>query len=393
MNGNSGNQPVQSLDRDCCLERSTMHTIGGTLMGAETCYVAAKRMVIRKDWGHHPEGMVHPEVEQWEIPEHIKTVEEVRRYIAQHPPVRQERHDLDWDFDLFHESIHVAGGGHVGSETRFLANERIVVSRKWGATPHGPQDPDRKIWVIPDYITTEAELRQYIRATPPVCPRKPVKEVAESGYTSTLGGNAGGGFAGTAWTPPVNELDKDCYLEGLNKSLVWKNPETGEWERGGLETLIHYRASDRMVTFRERGLTAEGPVDSGERRWILPAHIVTREDALHYIRTNTPIGESPSGKAPVTPPPPPERDELDHDIGLHFKSVSAKNAHAGSRTEYQAAKRQVVHSSWCTTVRGFWIFKKTRQVKHEPEILPVPESIRTEEALREYVKGKKPLWL
>lgn len=80
------------------------------------------------------------------------------------------------------------------------------------------------------------------------------------------------------------------------------------------------------------------------------------------------------------------------DIQLSFHSISAKQGHFGSSTDYIAAKHQVVYSTWGAKRRLFGLLPP-KQLPRKTEVLDIPEDITTEDALRDYVKKHKPYWL
>ncbi len=70
--------------------------------------------------------------------------------------------ELNQNIQLYFQSISLADG-HVGCETLYVAEKRLVVFRKWGKTSHGEEDPTPEYLPIPETVTTEAALRQYVR--------------------------------------------------------------------------------------------------------------------------------------------------------------------------------------------------------------------------------------
>ena len=86
--------------------------------------------------------------------------------------------------------------------------------------------------------------------------------------------------------------------------------------------------------------------------------------------------------------PPP----LDRDIQMDFHSIHAKQGHFGSRTDYIAARRQVVHRSWGAR-RRLWGLLPPKAVPPTEDCLDIPEHIKTEEELWDYVLQKRPFWV
>lgn len=79
------------------------------------------------------------------------------------------RKELSQDMTLDFKSIH-GRNAHLGRETEFLAEKRIVVhktwgSRKrlWGILPNKVLPSTREVLEIPLHITTEKELRSYVK--------------------------------------------------------------------------------------------------------------------------------------------------------------------------------------------------------------------------------------
>ena len=79
------------------------------------------------------------------------------------------RKELSQDMTLDFKSIH-GRNAHLGRETEFLAEKRIVVhktwgSRKrlWGLLPNKVLPSTREVLEIPLHITTEKELRSYMK--------------------------------------------------------------------------------------------------------------------------------------------------------------------------------------------------------------------------------------
>lgn len=77
--------------------------------------------------------------------------------------------DLSQDMMLNFKSIH-GRNAHLGQSTEYLAQERIVVfktwgSRKrlWGLLPNKRYPSTRDVLEIPDDITTEQELRRFVK--------------------------------------------------------------------------------------------------------------------------------------------------------------------------------------------------------------------------------------
>lgn len=84
--------------------------------------------------------------------------------------------------------------------------------------------------------------------------------------------------------------------------------------------------------------------------------------------------------------------ELREDVQLSYHSVSAKQGHFGTSTDYIAAEHRVVYRKWGAKRRLFGLLPP-RQLPLEKEVLNIPEEITTEDALREYVQQHKPCWL
>lgn len=86
---------------------------------------------------------------------------------------------------------------------------------------------------------------------------------------------------------------------------------------------------------------------------------------------------------------------LNKDISLFFESISMAEGHAGSRTRYQAATREVIHAHWFTIKEEPQPpFQEPRyESRNEEERLPIPESITTEDQLRRYVCRHRIGWI
>ncbi len=84
--------------------------------------------------------------------------------------------------------------------------------------------------------------------------------------------------------------------------------------------------------------------------------------------------------------------ELKNDLLLSHHSVSAKQGHFGSSTEYLAAERRVVYRTWGAR-RRLWGLLPPRQIPPTVLYLDIPEEITTEDALWDYVKNQKSNWL
>ena len=87
-----------------------------------------------------------------------------------------------------------------------------------------------------------------------------------------------------------------------------------------------------------------------------------------------------------------EETALDGDVCLDFHSVSAKQGHFGSSTEYIAAEHRVIHKRWGARRRCFGLLPP-KPMKYKPEYLDVPGWITTEEALLDYVVRNRKGWL
>ncbi len=83
---------------------------------------------------------------------------------------------------------------------------------------------------------------------------------------------------------------------------------------------------------------------------------------------------------------------MKENIQLSFHSVSAKQGHFGTSTEYIAAKHRVVYRKWGAKRRLFGLLPP-KQIPREIQYLDIPEEITTEEALRAYVRKQKPSWI
>lgn len=84
--------------------------------------------------------------------------------------------------------------------------------------------------------------------------------------------------------------------------------------------------------------------------------------------------------------------ELKEDIQLSFHSISAKQRHFGTSTNYIAAEHKVVYRKWGARRRLFHLLPP-RKLPLETETLDIPEEITTEDALWDYVQTHKPYWL
>ena len=84
--------------------------------------------------------------------------------------------------------------------------------------------------------------------------------------------------------------------------------------------------------------------------------------------------------------------ELKEDIQLSFHSISAKQGHFGTSTNYIAAEHKVVYRKWGARRRLFHLLPP-RKLPLETETLDIPEEITTEDALWDYVQTHKPYWL
>lgn len=83
---------------------------------------------------------------------------------------------------------------------------------------------------------------------------------------------------------------------------------------------------------------------------------------------------------------------LEEDILLSFHSVSAKQGHFGSRTEYIAAEHRVLYKTWGVKRRLFGLLPP-KEIPPTVDCLDIPEDITTEEDLLEYVRLHAPYWL
>lgn len=82
---------------------------------------------------------------------------------------------------------------------------------------------------------------------------------------------------------------------------------------------------------------------------------------------------------------------LDRDLQLDFHSIAAKQGHFGSSIDYIAAKRRVVYKRWGARRRFFGLIPP-KVLKYEPEYLDVPEWIKTEEQLLDYIDRERRGW-
>ncbi len=85
---------------------------------------------------------------------------------------------------------------------------------------------------------------------------------------------------------------------------------------------------------------------------------------------------------------------LDSDIELGYKSISMTDGHAGTTITFEAATREIVKSSWSMREKKQILpfgKKKYSETRNESRY-PVPPEIQTEEALREYVYTKWPMY-
>lgn len=87
-----------------------------------------------------------------------------------------------------------------------------------------------------------------------------------------------------------------------------------------------------------------------------------------------------------------EERYLDQDRMLDWHSVSAKQGHFGSSTEYIAAERKVVYKRWGARRRLFGLLPP-KAIVHEPAYLDVPAWITTEEQLLQFVDQERKGWL
>ena len=83
---------------------------------------------------------------------------------------------------------------------------------------------------------------------------------------------------------------------------------------------------------------------------------------------------------------------LDHDIQMDFHSIHAKQGHFGSSTDYIAARRQVVHRSWGAR-RRLWGLLPPKAVPPTEDCLDIPDYIKTEDELWDYVRQNRPFWV
>lgn len=84
--------------------------------------------------------------------------------------------------------------------------------------------------------------------------------------------------------------------------------------------------------------------------------------------------------------------ELSRDISMDFHSVHAKQGHFGSSTDYIASQRRVVHRRWGAR-RRLWDLIPPKQIPPVEEYLDIPDQIRTEDDLWEYVRRSRPGWV
>ena len=78
-------------------------------------------------------------------------------------PEQPETDALSGDILLYCESIHLLPSGHVGMDTEYLHEKRIVTHKRWGIDSCGNQvDSTVEILEVPTHITTEQELREYV---------------------------------------------------------------------------------------------------------------------------------------------------------------------------------------------------------------------------------------
>ena len=83
--------------------------------------------------------------------------------------------------------------------------------------------------------------------------------------------------------------------------------------------------------------------------------------------------------------------ELTQNIQLSFHSISAKQGHFHTVTEYIASEHKVEYRTWGAKQRAFGLLPpKTTQSR---SVLDIPDEITTEAALRNYVRAHKPYWL
>lgn len=81
--------------------------------------------------------------------------------------------ELREDIQLSFRSVS-AKQGHFGTSTKYIAAEHRVVFQKWGAMrrlfgllPPRQLKPEKEVLNIPEEITTEAALREYVRQHKP----------------------------------------------------------------------------------------------------------------------------------------------------------------------------------------------------------------------------------
>ena len=84
--------------------------------------------------------------------------------------------------------------------------------------------------------------------------------------------------------------------------------------------------------------------------------------------------------------------QLQEDILLSFHSISAKQGHFGTSTEYIAAEHRVVYRKWGAKRRLFGLLPP-RQIPKTAETLDIPPEITGEAELREYVRRNRPGWM
>lgn len=85
---------------------------------------------------------------------------------------------------------------------------------------------------------------------------------------------------------------------------------------------------------------------------------------------------------------------LDRDIHLGYHSISMVDGHAGTDIRFASATREIVISSWCMREKKRLLpigEKKYSETKDESRY-PVPPEIDSEEALRQYVMAKWPMY-
>lgn len=87
-----------------------------------------------------------------------------------------------------------------------------------------------------------------------------------------------------------------------------------------------------------------------------------------------------------------EEGYLEEDRMLAWESISAKQGHFGSSTEYIAARRKVVHKVWGAKRRLLGLLPP-KAIEQGPAYLDVPEWVVTEEQLLAFVDQQRPGWL